>query len=105
MESNYDKHSKLLALIDQLKPYAPDADTHARVRVDFMDLADICQWFLDEIAKHAGSTLSQDQLEEFLIEIDVNFIQHIEFHLRSLQKTLPRILEKFPNEEPPSVAF
>ena len=89
-------------LLEQLKSYASSDESYGRIRADFLDLIEACQWFLSVMEQNEERTLSESELEDVLIDIDVKFIQHVAFHLKSLRKDLPDILKQFPNEDSPS---
>ena len=90
--------SKKLSIVEQLKPFLNNSEIYGRLYADIHDLLEACEWFMAEIKKTESKTLSSDEIENLLIEIDVRFIEHAMFHLSSLRKDLNTILKKFPNE-------
>ena len=85
-------------LLEQLRPYARDEEAFGRLHADFHDLIEICAWFLAATDSRGEKQLSPDEIESFLIELDVQRI-HANHHLRSLKKDLGAILGKFPDAE------
>ena len=86
-------------LTTQIEPYASSSESYGQICADFADLSDACYWFLAQIEAGRSRTLTQDELEDLLVDIDVKFIQHVSFHLKSLRVELNQMLKKFPNEK------
>jgi hypothetical protein len=88
-----------LPLLEQIKPYAPDEATFGRTSANLRDIVEECEWLLQVVSASEQKTLSEDELEALLIDIDVRFIMHVGWHLRSLRKDFPSILANFPDED------
>jgi hypothetical protein len=97
MESN--PTPQQLALIEQLKPYAPDETTYGRMYADLHDLLEASAWLLDTFARHQGESLSASQMEALLIDIDVKFAEHASYHLRTLRRDIEATLARFPQSD------
>jgi len=82
-------------LRDKLSVYTGRA-TFGRMTADLSDLTEICRWYLDTMEQTLDHELSDDELETFLIQLETKFIDHANFHLRSLKKDVERILRKIP---------
>lgn len=83
--------------VDQLKCYADPSDL-GRMRADLIDLMEISQWFLNAMEGSGKHNMTQDELETFLIELEVQLTYHANFHLQSLKKNLRKMLRRFPDE-------
>lgn len=86
-------------LLRQLKPYVDNEEAYGCLHADFADLIEVFQWLEGQLQALDARILSADELETFLIEIDVRFVDHAGFHIRSLKKEINRMLKKFPNED------
>jgi hypothetical protein len=91
------------SLLEQLKSFAPDAETAGKLHADFLDLIEACEWFLSAVKEKSGGPLTADELANFLIEMDVAFVGHTLWHLNSFREYLDSILANFPSEEAPEV--
>jgi hypothetical protein len=89
---------KTTRLIEQLRPFLRDEDAYGRFRADIHDLKEICTWFLEKMNPDSEKSMSVNELEDFLIELDVNFIDHGIFHLRSLKAEIESALKQFPDD-------
>lgn len=89
MESN----QCLVALSNQLLEFEVDEQTISKFRVDLTDILEACKWYSTEIEKLPKSPLTREQLEDFLIAIDVQILSHLSYHIESLRNTLPKLLE------------
>jgi hypothetical protein len=98
MEDDMANSASLSSLLEQIKPYVTDAATYGRLRVDFQDLAEACEWFLSIIKDNEGKVLKSSEIEDILVDIDIHFVQHVSFHLKSFRKNLNRTLNNFPEE-------
>ena len=63
----------------------------------FVDLADIwgmSRWYLRYVENLLSRerTLSRNELETILIEIEVQFLYHLSYHLKSLRRLVPQAL-------------
>lgn len=81
-------------LVQQLRPFMNGEEAYGRLRADFHDLMEICAWFLQLMNAAERKPLSRDDLETFLIELDVGLIDHASFHLKSMKKEIEGALGK-----------
>ena len=70
----------------QLKPFVKDEHAYARMCTDLHDLVAASEWLLSEMDKRVATPLTVDNVEDFLIDLDVRYIQHVTYHLKSLRK-------------------
>ena len=84
-------------LIQQLRPFLPNDDAYGRLYADIHDLVEISAWFLAKMNSNADKTLGPAEIEDFLIELDVNFIDHGLFHLQSLKAEIKSALKNLPD--------
>ena len=84
-------------LVDQIEKYVDD-NLYGQIHVDLMDMIEICESYIRTIEDKKEMT--EGELENFIINLEVNLIDHAQFHLKSLRKGLRRVLAKFPKEEP-----
>jgi hypothetical protein len=99
MDDDFDGTRAVKWFTAQLEPYASSVDSYGQVCADIADISEACHWFLTQFDARRSKILSQEDLEDALIDIDVKFVQHVSFHLNSLSAELHRMLEKFPNGE------
>lgn len=88
-----------LALLEQLRPFVGDEAVYGRLYGDLHDLLEASAWLLKTFADYEGRSLSPSELEDLLVDIDVKFVEHVSFHLKSLRKDLRATLENFPDED------
>ncbi|MEG3149643.1 hypothetical protein U1769_07065 [Sphingomonas sp. ZT3P38] len=87
---------KRLGFIEQLRPYVADDAALSRMRVDLHDLIEASEWLLSEVKKRETGLMTPEELESFLIDLDVHYILHVSFHIKSLKSEINASLEKFP---------
>jgi hypothetical protein len=73
-----------LKFLEQLKPVLADSATYGRMYADLHDLLQAGQWLTAELDRLQGRSLTSDEIETFLIDLDIAYIQHASFHLKSL---------------------
>ena len=88
-----DYNRRLVALSNQLKTFELDEQTISKVRVDLTDMLEACCWYSKTIESLPESPLSRDQLEDFLIAVDVQILTHLAYHIDSLRKSMPTLLD------------
>ena len=81
-------------LIEQLRPLMSGEEAYGRLHADFHDLMEICTWFVQLMNSVERKSLSRDDLEAFLIELDVGLIDHASLHLKSMKKEIEAALGK-----------
>jgi len=92
MESDMTK-TVLRLLTESVKATVVDKELCGRLTVDVTDILEACEWYVRTVGANRSESLSRDELETLLIEIDVNLIQHLSFHLESLRKDLSSVLD------------
>jgi len=83
-----------LAFLDKMMPFAKDAEAFGRFHADFHDLVEASQWFLAKIEENSERSLTPDEIETFLIDVEVRFIDHATWHFKSLRKEMHLMLAK-----------
>ena len=83
-----------LKIVEQLRPFVANDDSYGRVYADLHDLIEASEWLLGEMDKKRDELLTAEQIEVFLIDLDVHYVQHVAFHLKSLRKDLDVMLAK-----------
>lgn len=78
---------------DQLKSFSNDRQLTTRVYVNLTDMLESCVWFAEQMQANGHGKLTRDELETFLINIDINMLQHLVSHLESLRRDMPTILD------------
>ena len=60
---------------------------------DLTDIYGICIWYL-EIMEHLmnSRSVNREMLEDVFVELDVQLLEHMRFHLKSQKKLLPQAL-------------
>jgi hypothetical protein len=81
-------------LVEQLRPFTSGDEAYGRLHADFHDLMEICTWFVQLMNSAERKSLGRDDLEAFLIELDVGLIDHASFHLKSMKKEVEAALAK-----------
>jgi hypothetical protein len=84
--------------LEQLRPFVTDEATYGRIYADLNDLLEASAWLLKTFANNEGRSLSTSELEELLIHVDIHFIDHVLFHLKTLRHDLKSTLKNFPND-------
>lgn len=88
---------RMSKLVEQLKPYMTDAESYGRLSADFNDLLEACDWLQSLEKRSNAHVFTPSELESLMIEVDVKFIQHVTFHMKSLKKDLQTALKRFPD--------
>jgi hypothetical protein len=57
------------------------------------------EWLSTEIAKMNEGDISRGEIEDFLVDLDVNYIQHVTFHLKTLKTDVKSALDYIGNSE------
>jgi len=91
--------TRKLAFLAQIRPFAVDEVSYGRIYADLVDLLEASEWFVKAIDGLESRDLTQSELEDFLIEVDVKFVDHAFFHLSSLRNDLKAALRNFPVED------
>ena len=88
-----------VSIVEQINGFSLDPAMSGRIQVDFNDLAEACDWFLFELRKERNEPLTKDEMETFLIDIQTKFVEHAQWHMKSLYSDLEAILATFPDED------
>lgn len=80
-------------VVSQIEKLLPDKELCGRLYADLHDMLEACHWFVDKMDAAKGQPLDREQLESLLIDIEVNMLDHLAYHLDSLRKDLPKVLE------------
>ena len=88
-----DTESRLRPLLDQLEKYTPDRALLGRVQADLTDILEVCEWFESTVNALVQRTLDRDQLESLLIDIEVNLLDHMAYHIKSVKRDMPALLK------------
>ena len=72
---------------------------YGRLYGDFHDLLEASAWLLKTFTESEGRSFSPAELEDLLVDINVKFVEHTAFHLRSLGKEIKAMLGNFPDEK------
>ena len=81
------------SLVDQLKPFIEDKGLRGRLYADLTDILEVCNWFVSAVRADSMKPLTRDELETLLVDFDVNMLQHLAYHLDSLRKDMPAVLD------------
>lgn len=85
-------------LVDALGEHLPNDDRRGQVSADLNDLVEASRWLLAAIGSIHAGPYADAELEDLLIELDVHFLEHANFHIESLRKTIAVVLRTFPDE-------
>jgi hypothetical protein len=80
------------ALRGKLSPYLTKELNESAFFVDLADIYEACTWYVETMGRISDVSLTRDELETVLIDIDVNMLEHLNYHLDSLKKSLPAVL-------------
>lgn len=78
----------------KLNKHLPVGMNRGAFYADLADIHEISTWYiatLDQLL--ASRMLTNEQLEDVLIALDVQLLSHMKFHLASLKKLLPHALK------------
>lgn len=78
----------------KMSPYLTDNMNQSQLFVDIADAYEACCRFIaivDDIS--SKETLQVDQLEAFLVDVDVHLLEHLAYHLKSLRKLVPKAID------------
>lgn len=83
---------KNLDFLQILAEFVEDKAIVDRMHLDLGDLIEASEWLAESIAKQNGVSSNADQLETFLINLDVHYIAHVTHHLKTLKKDVKTAL-------------
>lgn len=86
--------SERLEMLSQLRPFLRDEEAYRQVYADFYDLIECSEWLLAEIERRAKQVMTPDEIETFLIDLDVAYVQHASSHLKSLGQSIQVMLDR-----------
>jgi hypothetical protein len=87
-----------IKVVEQLRPFFSNEAGYGRMHANLHDLVEASEWFLATMDRTRAETLTAEQVEDFLIELEVHFVDHAMFHLRSLKKDIAAVLATFPDD-------
>ena len=92
MDDDMSRISKRLHIVEQLKAFIADDERYGRMHADLHDLIEASEWLLQAMNKVRDYPLTADSAEDFLIDLDINYVQHATFHLNSLRADIASVL-------------
>jgi hypothetical protein len=98
MGGDHNMGREKLTFLEQLRPFAGNEEVFGRFRADLQDLLEASEWLLGTVRSLESRELSVSELEDLLVEIDVNFVEHASFHISSFRGDLKSMLENFPDD-------
>jgi hypothetical protein len=90
--------SNITALLDALDGHIPDEDTRGRLSVDLQDLVEASRWLLSTLQGVGSRAHTDDELESLLIDLEVRYLDHATYHIKSLRAALTAVLRTFPDD-------
>jgi hypothetical protein len=72
---------------------------YGRMHADLHDLIEAGEWLVAELDKLKDEPLNADQVETFLINLDVHYVQHVTWHLKSLRGDIASVLAKIARDD------
>lgn len=90
--------SSIAALLDALDGHIPDEDTRGRLSVDLQDLVESSRWLLNTLEGVKAHPRTDGELENFLIDLEVHYLDHATYHIKSLRRALTTVLATFPDD-------
>jgi hypothetical protein len=85
-------------LIDALGDHIAGEDRRGQLSVDLQDLVEASRWLLTKLGSIRSEPYTDDELEGVLVDLEVRFLDHASYHIKSLRKTLAAVLATFPDE-------
>lgn len=76
-----------------------DGPTFGRIYADLNDLTECCRWLINLVDRPCQEPVSQDEMEQMLIDIEVAFVMHVSFHLKTFRKDIKTVLASLPDED------
>ena len=83
-----------MKIIEPLRPIIADDEMYGRIYSDLHDLIEASEWLLTHFRQAPDKLSTVESFEEFLIDLDVYFIQHVTYHLSSLRPDVEALLGK-----------
>jgi hypothetical protein len=90
--------SNIAALLDALDRHIPDEDTRGRLSTDLHDLVEASRWLLSTLEGVGSRTHTDDELEDLLMDLEVRYLDHATYHMKSLRRALTAVLGSFPDD-------
>jgi hypothetical protein len=99
MDGEREMTAEKLAFLKQLRPFVASEEAYGRMHADLQDLLEASEWLIGTVGALRDRKLSVSELEDLLVEIDVNFVEHASYHLASLRGDIKSTLENFPDDD------
>lgn len=61
------------------------------VSADLHDIYEICSWYIDFLEAFENKALASDDLEKAVLDLDINLVMHLDYHLKSLRNELKKV--------------
>ena len=78
----------------RLKSHISEKLCDSGLIVDLADIREIAIWTQRTINKLGARELTTSELQDILVEVDVQLLFHLRYHLRSLANKLPKVLDE-----------
>ncbi len=98
MDDDFDERMKILSFVDELYQVTSDGDAINTIKIDLFDLLEAGEWLSQEISNRSNFGFKdQDDIENFIISLQINYLEHVEFHINSLKCEMKKALKNFPD--------
>jgi hypothetical protein len=87
--------SDKLKFLEQIKPFVADDEMYGRWHANLHDLVESGEWLLAELDQRHAQPLTRETIEDFLVGLDVRYIEHVMHHIRLLRKDIKTMLARF----------
>lgn len=92
MEKETTPQATASTLVKHVHPYLSNDKILGMMTADLADMYEVSQWFVRTLDEARARTYTQDELHSLLVEIDIQMLTHLTWHLRSLKKYLTKVI-------------
>lgn len=85
--------TRIKPLLDQLGKHIEDHALLGRVQADLTDILEVCEWFELVVDSSGQRGLDREEAESLLIDIEINLLDHLAYHLKSMKRDMPALLK------------
>lgn len=80
-------------LVGMLTKITKDDILLGRFKADICDMMEMNCWLIEKIRELKQTTVTVENIEDFLIDLEIKYVDHAFYHLSSMKKDIADLLE------------